>query len=68
MKRIKESEEKEKYNINDKFTNILKDKIYIWYVDGDFLLLKFMFIKEVLKIIFISYVYYVRKKKMTLNM
>jgi len=47
MKRIKELEEKEKYNINDKCTNILKDRIYIWYVDGDFLLLKFMFIKEV---------------------
>ena len=42
MKRLKELEEKEGYNINDKFTNILKDRIYIWYVDDDFLLLKFM--------------------------
>ena len=36
MKRLKELEEKEGYNINDKFTNILKARIYIWYVDGDF--------------------------------
>ena len=38
IKRLKELGEKEVYNINDKFTN----RIYSWYVDGDFLLLKFM--------------------------
>ena len=29
--------------INDKFTKRLKKRIYSWYVEGDFLLLKFMF-------------------------
>ena len=42
IKRLKELGEKEGYNINDKFTNRIKDRIYSWYVDGDFLLLKFM--------------------------
>ena len=28
--------------INDKLTKILKKRIYSWYVDGNFLLLKFM--------------------------
>ena len=31
---LKELEEKEGYNINDKFRNRLKDRIYSWYVDG----------------------------------
>ena len=35
--------EKEGYIINDKCNNRLKNKIYSWYVDSDFLLLKFMF-------------------------
>ena len=42
VKRLKELGEKEGYKINDKFTNRLKDRIYSWYVDGDFLLLRFM--------------------------
>ena len=29
---LKELEEKEGYNINDKFTNRLKDRIYSWYI------------------------------------
>ena len=36
---------KEGYNINDKFTNRLKDRIYSWYVDVVFLFLKFMYHK-----------------------
>ena len=43
IKRLKELGEKEGYNnINDKFKNRLKERIYSWYVDSDFLLLKFM--------------------------
>ena len=42
IKRLKELGEKERYNVNDKFKNRLKDRIYSWYVDCDFLLLKFM--------------------------
>ena len=42
IKRLKELGEKEGYNINDKFRNRLKDRIYSWYVDGNFVLLKFM--------------------------
>ena len=38
--------EKEGYIINDKFNNRLKNKIYSWYVDSDFLLLKFMCHRE----------------------
>ena len=45
IKRLKELGEKEGYNINDKFRNRLKDRIYSWYVDVDFLLLKFMYHK-----------------------
>ena len=30
---LKELGEKEGYNINDKFKNRLKDRIYSWYVD-----------------------------------
>ena len=43
IKRLKELGEKEGYNINDKFRNRLKDRIYSWYVDGDFLLLRFIY-------------------------
>ena len=43
IKRLKELGEKEGYNINDKFTNRSKDRIYSWYVDGDFLLLRFIY-------------------------
>ena len=42
IKRLKELGEKERYNINDKFRNVLKDRIYSWYVDDNFLLLKFI--------------------------
>ena len=42
IKRLKELGETERYNINDKFRNVLKDRIYSWYVDDDFLLLKFI--------------------------
>ena len=45
VKRLKELGEKEGYKINDKFINRLKDRIYSWYVDVDFLLLKFMYHK-----------------------
>ena len=34
--------EKEGYIINDQFNIRLKNRIYSWYVDSDFLLLKFM--------------------------
>ena len=34
--------EKEGYIINGQFNNRLKNTIYSWYVDSDFLLLKFM--------------------------
>ena len=42
-KRSKELGEKEEYNINDKFTNRVKDGIYSCYVDDYFWLLKFMY-------------------------
>ena len=43
IKKLKELGEKEGYNnINDKCKNRLKDRIYSWYVDGDFLFFKFM--------------------------
>ena len=44
---------KEGYNINDKFTNRLKDRIYSWYVDGHFLLLKFKCYRGILEKIYI---------------
>ena len=43
VKRLKELWEKEGYNINNKFKNWLKDRIYSWYVDGNFLLLRFIY-------------------------
>ena len=40
--KLKYLAEKEGYIINNQFNNRLKNKIYSWYVDSDFLLLKFM--------------------------
>ncbi len=42
IKILEELWEKKGYNINFKFKNRLKDKIYSRYVDSDFFLLKFM--------------------------
>ena len=53
VKRLKELGEKEGYKINDKFTNRLKDRIYSWYVDGHFLLLKFKCYRGILEKIYI---------------
>ena len=63
-----ELEEKEGYNINDKFRNRLKDRIYIWYVDGDFYYLNLCVTEDVLEKIYIRNVYYVKNKIITLNM
>ena len=61
IKRLKELGEKEGYNINDKFTNRIKDRIYSWYVDGDFFLLKFICHRGCFRKI------YIRKKIIILN-
>ena len=53
IKKLKDLGEKEGYNINDKFINRLKDRIYSWYVDSDFLFLKFMCHKGFLEKIYI---------------
>ena len=47
---------------------IEKDRIYSWYVDSDFLFLKFMCHKGFLEKIYIRNLYYVRKKIIILNM
>ena len=49
IKRLKELGEKEGYNINDKFRKRLKDRIFSWYVDGDFLFLKFICHREIFR-------------------
>ena len=41
-KKLKYLGEKEGYTINAQFNNRLINRIYSWYVDSDFLLLKFM--------------------------
>ena len=68
VKRLKELGEKEGYNINDKFTNRLKDRIYSWYVVGVFYYLDLCVIEDVLEKIYIRKVYYVRKKIIIKNM
>ena len=68
IKRLKELIVKKRYNINDKFINRLKDRIHSWYVDGDFLLLRFIFNRGCLEKIYKRNVYYVKKKIITLNM
>ena len=42
IQKLKNLWEKEGYIINDQFNNRLKNRIYSWYVDSDFLLLTFM--------------------------
>ncbi len=58
-KRLKELGEKEGYNINDKFTNRLKDRIYSQYGDGDFFIISIYVLQRM---------NYERKKIITLNM
>ena len=58
--KLKIIDNKEGFDINQGFINRLKHRIYSWYVDSDFLLLKFMW--------HIRNVYFVKKLIMDLNM
>ena len=47
---------------------IEKDRIYSWYIDGNFYYLNLCVIEDVLEKIYIRNLYYVRKKIIILNM
>ena len=60
--------EKEGYIINDQFNNRLKNTIYSWYVDSDFLLHKFLCHRRCFREDIFKNVFYVKKKIIILNM